>query len=72
MEDRPVDRVARALAATGSRRAVVSGLLAAIGIVASAPGGQAGARCKIVGRRCRRHRQCCTRNCRHGRCRRRG
>ena len=66
MDDREFDRVARAVAAGRTRRAVVRTLAggAAGGLLALLGRGEAGANaCRGTGKTCKRGRQCCSGNC---------
>ena len=62
MDDRTFDRLARAFAASGSRRRVLRGFLAA-GVAAvggaAGTGGADARRCRRLGKRCERSSDCC-------------
>jgi hypothetical protein len=74
VERRRLDEVARLVAGGASRRRVIraalGGALATGGLTAGASRAEAGAGCKIAGRKCHRDTQCCTLKCHRRRCRR--
>jgi hypothetical protein len=74
MDARQIDALARVLVTTEGRRGA---LRAALGLGLAVVLGRrgdgvalAGAGCTKLRRRCRHHRQCCSLECRQGRCRR--
>ena len=72
MDDRRFDAVTRAVARLGSRRAllrVLGGGAGAVVLSGLSQRGASSARCKNLGRKCDKNRDCCDGRCKRGRCR---
>jgi hypothetical protein len=74
VEQRRLDELARQVAAVPSRRSMIRTALGSVlalgGVGFGATRAEAGAGCKIAGRKCHRDTQCCTLKCQRRRCRR--
>lgn len=72
MEATRFDRIVRATARTGSRRAAVAAMLAATGALAGSRAADAGTVCKGTGARCGdgpgSDTKCCSKRCQNNRC----